>query len=78
MYFQDDSHSSLVLLRTLQLEYKHGQYLSESEVKCLSNRSWRLLSKFRSGCHGLQVDTERWEGNVHLDTINMIGKTALV
>ena len=27
----------------------------------------RLLSSFRSGCHGLRVDTGRWEKNVHLD-----------
>ena len=27
----------------------------------------RLLSKVRSGCHGLCVDTGRWENNVHLD-----------
>ena len=36
-----------------------------SAVKCYSNR--RLLSRFRSGCHGLRVDTGRWEHNVHLD-----------
>ena len=62
-YFQDDSHSSLALFRTLQPEYVYAQYLSE--VKCFSNR--RLLSRFRSGCHGLRVDTGRWEGSVHLD-----------
>ena len=62
-YFQDDNHSSLALFRTLQPEYVYAQYLSE--VKCFSNR--RLLSRFRSGCYGLRVDTGRWEGNVHLD-----------
>ena len=62
-YFHDDSHSSLLLYRTLQPEYKYASYLSE--VKCFSNR--RLLSRFRSGCHGLRVDTGRWEDNVHLD-----------
>ena len=25
------------------------------------------MSRFRSGCHGLRVDTDRWENNVHLD-----------
>ena len=62
-YFQDDSHSSLVLYRSLQPEYVYAQYLSQ--VKCFSNR--RLLSRFRSGCHGLRVDTGRWENSVHLD-----------
>ena len=57
------SHSSLLLYRTLQPEYQYAHYLSE--VKCFSNR--RLLSRFRSGCHGLRVDTGRWENNVHLD-----------
>ena len=28
---------------------------------------WRLLSRFRSGCHGLRVDTGQWEDSVHLD-----------
>ena len=60
--FQDDSHSSLVLYRTLQPEYKYAQYLSE--VKCLSCR--RLLSRFRNGCRGLRVDTGRWQ-KIHLD-----------
>ena len=25
------------------------------------------MSRFRSGCHGLRVDTGRWEDSVHLD-----------
>ena len=62
-FLHDDSHSSLLLYRTLQPEYQYAHYLSE--VKCFSNR--RLLSRFRSGCHGLRVDTGRWENNVHLD-----------
>ena len=62
-FFHDDNHSSLLLYRTLQPEYQYANYLSE--VKCFSNR--RLLSGFRSGCHGLRVDTGRWENNVHLD-----------
>ena len=33
-------------------------------MKYSSNR--RLLSRFRSGWHGLRVDTGRWEENVHL------------
>ena len=56
-------YSSLLLYRTLQPEYQYAHYLSE--VKCFSNR--RLLSRFRTGCHGLRVDTGRWENNVHLD-----------
>ena len=44
--FHDDSHSSLLLYRTLQPEYKYAHYLSK--VKCFSNG--RLLSRFRSGC----------------------------
>ena len=62
-YFHSDNHSSLVLYRTLQPEYKYVRYLSE--VKRFSNR--KLLSRFRSGCHGLRVDTGRWEDNTHLD-----------
>ena len=62
-YLHGDNHSSLVLYRTLQPEYQYAHYLSE--VKCFSNR--RLLSRFRSGCHGLRVDTGRWEDSVHLD-----------
>ena len=62
-FFHDDSHISLLLYRTLQPEYQYAHYLSE--VKCFSN--WRLLSRFRSGCHGLRIDTGRWENNVHLD-----------
>ena len=50
-YFHDDSHCNLLLYRTLQPEYQYAHYLSE--VKCFSNR--RLLSRFRSGCHGLRV-----------------------
>ena len=37
----------------------------KSSVLKTSNR--RLLSRFRTGCHGLRVDTGRWENNVHLD-----------
>ncbi len=62
-YLHGDNSSSLLLYRTLQPEYRYAPYLSE--VKCLSNR--RLLSRFRSGCHGLRVDTGRWEDNAHLD-----------
>ena len=57
--FHSDNHSSLVLYKNLQPEYQYANYLSE--VKCFSNR------RFRCGCHGLRVDTGRWEDNVHLD-----------
>ena len=59
----DHEHPSLRLYVTLHEEYSHAAYLSA--MKCWSNR--RLLSRFRSGCHGLHVDTGLWEGNVHLD-----------
>ena len=49
--------------RTTQLEYKFAEYLSV--VKRVSNR--RLISRFRTGCHGLRVDTGRWADGVHLD-----------
>ena len=58
-FSQDNYHSSHLLYRTLQPEYKYADCLSA--VKCYSNR--RLLSRFRSGCHGLRVDTRRWENN---------------
>ena len=61
--FHGDTHSSLLLYRTLQPEYQYAHYLSE--FKCFSDR--RLLNRFRSGCHGVRVDTGRWENNVHLD-----------
>ena len=47
----------------MQPEYKSAEYLSV--VKCVSNR--RLISRFRTGCHGLRVDTGRWADSVHLD-----------
>ena len=62
-FFQDNNHSSLLLCRTLQPEYKYADYLSA--VKGYSNR--RLLDRFRSGCHGLRVDTRCLGSNVHLD-----------
>ena len=40
--------------------YRYADYLSA--IKCVSNR--RLVSRFRTGCHGLQVDTVRWANNV--------------
>ena len=48
-YFADVQHSSLMLYR-MQPEYKSAEYLSV--VKCASNR--RLISRFRTGCHGLR------------------------
>ena len=50
-------------IRPCSLSYQYAHCLSE--VKCVSSR--RLLSRFRSGCHGLRVDTGRWENNIHLD-----------
>ena len=48
----------LCSLRTNMLDYL-------SAVKFYWNR--RLLNRFRSGGHGLRVDTGRWKNNVHLD-----------
>jgi len=62
-YFADGQHSSLMLYRTKLPEYKSAEYLSV--VKCASNR--RLISRFRTGCHDLRVDTGRWANGVHLD-----------
>ena len=61
-YFADVQHSSLMLYRTMQPEYRSAEYLSV--VKCASNR--RPSSRFKTGCHGLQVDTGRWADGVHL------------
>ena len=60
-YFADDQHSSLVLCKTMQLEYKPAL----SVVKYASNRT--LMSSFRTGCRGLRVDTGRWADGVYLD-----------
>ena len=49
--------SSLALYKTLQPEYEYAQYLSS--VICFSSR--RLISRFRCGCHGLHVDTGRFD-----------------
>ena len=59
----DVQQNRLMLCRTMQPEYKPAKHLSV--VKCASNR--RLISRFRTGCHGLRVDTGRWAHNIHLD-----------
>ena len=51
-----------MLHRTMQPEYKPAKHLSV--VKCASNE--RLSSRFRTGCHGLQVDTGCWADRVHI------------
>ena len=55
----------------MQPEYKFAEHLSV--VKCMSNR--RLVSVFRTGCHGLRVETRRWADGVHL---NMKDRLCLV
>ena len=56
-------------------EYNPAEYLSV--VKCASNR--RLTSRFRTGCHGLRVDTGRWADGVHLDrTDRLLDRLCLV
>ena len=47
--------SSVTQHRTFHPAHAYAQYLSS--VRCLSNK--RLISRFRSGCHGLHVDTGR-------------------
>ena len=59
-YFTDTKLSTLSFYRALQLMYRYADYLSA--IKCASNR--RLVSRFRTGCRGLQVDTDRWANNV--------------
>ena len=41
--------------------------MPSSTIKFYSN-SYRRLSRSRSGCHGLHVDTGRWENNVYIDS----------
>ena len=56
-----------------------SRILSFSKVKCYSNR--RLLSRLRSGCHSLCVDTEIYRPHLqhHLQRLEsgQAGKTAL-
>ena len=49
--------------KTLQPVRRYADYLST--IRCASNR--RLISRFRRGCHGLQVDTIRWVKDVDVD-----------
>ena len=53
-YFTTTKYSTLKFYRTLQPVYRYADYLSA--IKCVSNR--RLVSRFITGCHGLQVDTD--------------------
>ena len=46
----------------MQPENKSAEYLSV--IKCVSRR---LISRFRTGCHGLQEDTGCWGDGVLLD-----------
>ena len=59
-YFTETMHSTLPFYRTSQPTYRYADYLSA--IRYASNR--RLVSRFRTGCHGLQVDTDRWANNV--------------
>ena len=62
-YFSDVQHTSLMLYRTMQPEYKPAQYLSV--VTCASKR--RLTSRFRTGCLGQRVRTGRWADGLYPD-----------
>ena len=53
--------SSVTQHRTFHPAHAYAQYLSS--VRCLSNK--RLISRFRSGCHGLHVDTGRFAKGGH-------------
>ena len=55
-YRVNTGYSSLALYRTIQLDHQYAKYLSA--VKCYPYR--RLISRFRSGCHGLRVDSGRF------------------
>ena len=54
--YDNDQLSSLALEKNLQPEYKYAQHVSF--VTCFSSR--RLISRFRCGCHELDVDTRRF------------------
>ena len=51
--------SSLALYKTLQPEYEYAQYILS--VICFSNRRLISCCRFRCGCHGLHVDTGRFD-----------------
>ena len=70
-YFTDTKLSTLPFYGTLQPMYRCADYLSA--LKCASNR--RLVSRFRTGCHGLQVDTDRWANNVSTGTGCLVCKS---
>ena len=55
-FYSDAQRTSLVLYRHLQPTYEYAGYLSQ--VKYFPYG--KLISRFRSGCHGLLVDTGRF------------------
>ena len=65
-YFTTTKYSTLKFYRTLQPAFRYADYLSTIRCVTLSNR--RLVSRFRTGCHGLQIDTDRsqWVEGVHM------------
>ena len=52
-YFADDQHSSLMLYRTMQLEYKPAEY--PSVVKCVSNTAG-IISLLTHLCISVAMD----------------------
>ena len=72
-YLADVQHSSLMLYRTMQPEYKPAEYLSV--VKCAS--IGRPISSFETGCHGLRVATGRWAYSAHLDRTDRLCREAV-
>ena len=68
-YFADDQHRSLMLYRAMHPEYKPAENLSVCCQVCIKKR---LISRFRTGCHCLRVDSGRWADSVHLDRIDRL------
>ncbi len=54
-YFADFQHSSLMLYRTMQPEYKSAEYLSV--VKCASNRRSLWFKRFASQAFGRRFNS---------------------
>ena len=62
--FTDTKRSTLPFYKTLQPMSRYADYLFA--IKCVSNRS--PVRRFRTGCRGLQVDTDRWANNIDVST----------
>ena len=56
-------YSTLKFYGNLQPVDRYADCLSS--IRCVSNR--RLVRRFRTGCQGLQVDTDGWVEGVDMD-----------